>query len=332
MAKSDKDSDEGLPNVAFRSKTQAEAAKRTAPLVIKTKRLWGDGRVLPKHAWIPDVQAKEGVPIEHLRWAGLYLCEKKPDVIILAMDWWDYPSLSRHDKEKADYRTRSVMRDFRAGLHAWDTFFEPIRAERKKSGWSPTIVCVEGNHDALIWRHLQEDARVDTACPTPRQVAEAEGCLWYPFLTPVEIDGVSYCHYFANPMTGFPYSGMMESRLKTVGHSFTMGHQQTYLTGVRYLGNGTVQRGLVAGAFYQHDEAYRNPQANLHWRGILIKHGVKNGNYNLMEVDIPFLKRRYGSPRITAKGNYREKDLSWSALLAKRTEAVTPAKKRHSKK
>lgn len=305
----------------FVSVTQREAGRLTAPTVLTTTRKpwWSeDGRTLPKHAWIPDVQVKEGVPIEHLDWAGRYLAEKKPDVIVLAMDWWDFPSLSFWDSDKADFRTRNVMRDFRAGLHGWDTFFGPIRAERKRSGWSPVVVCVEGNHDARLWKYLANDARADTAIPTPRQVAEAEGCLWYPFLTPVQIDGVLYCHYFANPMTAKPYGGMMETRLKTIGCSFTMGHQQTYLQGMLPRLDGRMLRGLVAGAFYQHDEEYK-AQGNHHWRGLVVKHAVTDGYYNLMEVDIPFLKRRYGGPRILARGDYLEDELGWASILKNRT-------------
>ena len=32
---------------------------------------------------IPDCQVKQGVPLEHLTWAGRYAAKKKPDVIVL---------------------------------------------------------------------------------------------------------------------------------------------------------------------------------------------------------------------------------------------------------
>lgn len=313
------------------NRTQAEASRLTAPKVITTTRKpwWDDDdRVLPKHVFVPDVQAKEGVPIEHLAWAAKYICAKKPDVIVLAMDWWDYPAFSYWATNKADFKMRNAMRDFLAGLHAWDTFFAVLRAEKAKSGYAPMVVCTEGNHDARVWRFLQEDSRADRSFPTPRQVAEAEGCLWYPYLTPVVIDGVSYCHFFANPMTGKPYGGQMETRLKTIGHSFTMGHQQTYLMGCRSLDNGETQRGLVAGSFYQHDEDYKGSQGNHHKRGIFIKHAVENGDYNLMEVDMAFLRRRYGGPQILARGDYLESELGWETILKNRVRAAPRKKSR----
>jgi len=52
-------------------------------------------------------------------------------------------------------------------------------------------------------------------------------------------------------------------------------------------------RGLVAGSCYLHNEPYMG-HGNSHWRGIVMKHNVVNGYYNLMEVDLGFLRERYG--------------------------------------
>jgi hypothetical protein len=53
-----------------------------------------------KHLFIPDVQAKEGVPFDHLDWIGRFIVDKKPDVIIQAGDFADMPSLSSYDRGK----------------------------------------------------------------------------------------------------------------------------------------------------------------------------------------------------------------------------------------
>ena len=89
-----------------------------------------------------------------------------------------------------------------------------------------------------------------------------------------------------------PYGGNVETRLKTVGHSFTMGHQQTLMYGLRFVA-GQSQHGLVAGACYLHDEDYKGPQGNAHWRGIVIKHEVRDGSYDPMFVSLDYLCRRY---------------------------------------
>ena len=116
-----------------------------------------------------------------------------------------------------------------------------------------------------------------------------------PFKKVIKIDGIAYCHYFYNHNTGKPLAGAnLDTRLKTIGMSFTMGHQQGLSVAIRDLADGTRQRGLVCGSFYQHDEEYRGPQANSHWHGIIMKHEVSEGNYDMMEVSLNYLRKRYG--------------------------------------
>ena len=94
-------------------------------------------------------------------------------------------------------------------------------------------------------------------------------------------------------MTGKPYGGQnIETRLKTIGHTFSMGHQQTLMYGLRFVA-GKSQHGLVAGACYLHDEDYKGPQGNAHWRGIIVKHQVKDGSYDPMFISLDYLCRRY---------------------------------------
>lgn len=46
-------------------------------------------------------------------------------------------------------------------------------------------------------------------------------------------------------------------------------------------------------SFYQKDEEYKGPQANCHWRGILVKNEVNDGDYDLLEVSLDYLLRKW---------------------------------------
>jgi len=109
----------------------------------------------------------------------------------------------------------------------------------------------------------------------------------------VKLDGIHYSHYFYNPSTGRPYSGMMETRLKNIGFSFTQGHSQEFAYGERQLPNGKRLHGMVAGSFYMHDEPYRGPQSNKEWRGVVVKNEVEDGQYDIMKISLPYLLRKY---------------------------------------
>jgi hypothetical protein len=118
-----------------------------------------------------------------------------------------------------------------------------------------------------------------------------------PFLDILWLDGVAYSHYFYNPMTGKPLGGTVDARLRTIGHSFTMGHQQTLAYSLRFVA-GKSQHGLVAGACYLHDEDYKGPQGNAHFRGIIVKHEVESGAYCPMFISLDYLCRRYEGVRL----------------------------------
>jgi len=118
------------------------------------------------------------------------------------------------------------------------------------------------------------------------------------------VDGYAHhnCHYFANPMTGRPFGGMIDTRIKQIGRSFTMGHQQGLKYGLLESwtddGRRTMRHGLVAGSCSLHDETYMGPQGNAYWRGVIVCHGVEDGSYDPMMLRLDYLCRRYEGVRL----------------------------------
>lgn len=252
-----------------------------------------------KHLFIPDVQAKEGVPMEHLDWIGQYIVHKKPDVIICIGDFADMPSLSSYDKGKRAFEGRRYKKDIVAATTAMDILLRPLREYNQKqrqtrhAQYKPRMVLTLGNHEERIERAVNDQA-------------ELEGLISYDdlpygdwevhdYLKPVFIDGVCYTHYMANPMTGRPYGGATANILKHVGHSFVVGHAQKLDVCTRHLTTGQQQWGIIAGACYLHEESYKGYQGNHHWRGIIMMHDVKEGTFDPMFISLDYLRRKYES-------------------------------------
>jgi hypothetical protein len=259
-----------------------------------------------KHGILPDTQAKPGVALNHMKWAGDYFAEKKPDVIVHLGDHWDMPSLSAWDKGTMAAEGRAYEDDIQAGNLALDLFMAPIRAEQsrqKRAGirpWKPRLVFTVGNHEQRIMRHVNGHPELRRTLGYHSFNLEAHGWEVHDFLHPVKIDGISYQHYVPNPNTGRPWGGMAEPRLQKIGFSFVSGHEQGKKSGERYLQNNSVQRALIVGSYYLHDEDYKGPQGNHHWRGVCMLHEVARGNFDLMEVSLDYLRRRYFEKRPTA--------------------------------
>ena len=253
------------------------------------------------HFVIPDTQVKPGVATDHLTAAGNYIVAKKPDVIIHLGDHWDMHSLSSYDKGTKKAEGATYQADIDAGIAAMKKLLTPInrynkmRKRNKKSQYKPRMVFLLGNHEQRIMRHVNANPNLDGKLSYDDLKLEEMGWEVYDYQRPVDIDGVLYAHNFVNTasLTKGIIGGTIENKLKHIGQSFTMGHQQTLQEGIRYLNNGKAQRGLVCGAFYQHDEDYMGYQGNHHFRGCIMKHEVQDGNYNIMELSLNYLLDRW---------------------------------------
>ena len=243
------------------------------------------------HFIIPDTQIKDGVPLDHLTWAGKYIAEKKPDVVVMIGDFADMPSLSSYDVGKKSFEGRMYTKDVQAAKKGMDLLMAPILQEKKTAkSWKPRLVLTLGNHEDRIDRAINNDRKLEGLI----SIEDLPFSDWevHPFLKPVTIDGVLYCHYFCSGVLGRPVTSAR--MLNTKKHaSCIMGHVQRKEVDIQYRADGSRITSIFAGAYYQHDEDYLNPQGNQHWRGCWMLHEVKNGEFDEMPISLAYLKKKY---------------------------------------
>lgn len=263
------------------------------------------------HLVIPDVQDRPGEPKDHLTWIGKYIVDYKPNIVINLGDFTDMASLSSYDLGKKIIEGKRVKQDIESCREAMATLMQPLikynslRRKHKKQQYRPGLHLTIGNHEERLDRLVNDDARLDGLVGYEDLGYEAYGWKVHDFLEIINIDGIAYSHYFYRPKSGRPYSGGIDTRLKNIGFSFTQGHEQGKMIGSHELADGTIRRGLIVGSCYLYNPEYRGPQAQSDWRGIIIKHEVNNGNYDLMEVSLDFLCRKY--EQMTLKSFMKEK-------------------------
>lgn len=253
------------------------------------------------HLYIPDSQIRPDVSTDFLGWIGEYIVRKRPDVIIHGGDFADMESLSSYDKGKRTAEGKRVQADIDAAILGMTKLLQPLRRlqeEQRLSGekvYTPRMIMTLGNHEDRITRHVNLNPELYGFLSISSLKYKDMGWEVYPFLTPVLVDGISYCHFFPNTMTGKPLGGTALSMLKTIGTSFTQGHKQTLDVATRFLPtNGKQQWGIIAGACYEHSEDYKGVQGNHHWRGIILKHNVRDGSYDPLFIGLDWLKKEYG--------------------------------------
>ena len=251
-----------------------------------------------RHIFVPDCQIKPGVPLDHLDWISSYIVDKKPDVLVLAGDWADMSSLSSYDVGTKSFEGRTYRADILAANDALQRFMAPIEQEmerrerRREKRWKLRKIITLGNHEDRINRAIEKDRKLDELIGTKDLFFEQFGFEVYPFLTPVEVDGIVYCHYFCSGVMGRPITSAR--MLLTKKHqSCVAGHQQERDIAYGRRANGSRMTGLIAGVCYLHDEDYLNAQTNNVWRGIYVFNDVQDGAFDEMPVSLRFLKQRY---------------------------------------
>ena len=249
---------------------------------------------------IPDTQVKDGVPLEHLTWLGRYLVAKKPDVIVQIGDFVDMESLSSYDVGKKSFEGRRYKSDIDACHRGMDLLLAPLKefneraARNHEKRYTPRLVLTLGNHEDRISRVIESDPKWDGVVSLKDLAYTERGWEVYPYLEPIVIDGVAYCHFFTSGVLGKPVTSA--SALVSKKHqSCVMGHVQGRQISYGTRADGKQLTGIFVGGFYQHDEAYLKWQGNAQtWRGLWMLHEVDEGSFDEMPVSMNYLRRKYG--------------------------------------
>jgi len=240
---------------------------------------------------VPDTQIRPdnlrlNTPL--LKAVGEQIIKRRPDVVVHIGDHWDMFSLNAYDmkgRNRVTFDGAEVTEDINAGIDAMNILLEPLRKLQaqqkvnKQKVYRPRMIFTMGNHEQRIDRFPE----LKTLVSIP-EILQEFGFEVYDYLEPVYLNGVAFCHYFYNPLSGRPYGGTAEFRLNKMKCSFVQGHEQTFKHAVEYMNNGSAITALVGGACYLHDEGYKGFQGNNHYRGAFWLHNVHGGTFDLEQL------------------------------------------------
>lgn len=251
-----------------------------------------------RHLVIPDVQIRPEDEFTFLSWIGKYIVDKKPDKIICLGDFADMASLSSYDIGKKSFEGRRYVKDIEATHEAMSVLMAPLQSYNikqratKHSVYKPELYLTLGNHEERILRAINNDPKLEGMLSLTDLKYELFGWNVYPFLDVVVLDGVAYSHYFVTGVAGRPCS-TANIQLVKKHMSCIAGHQQGLQIATGNRADGKMLHSVIAGSCYEHQEDYLGPQANSHWRGLLILNDVNDGEFEMMPVTLKYLKNRY---------------------------------------
>jgi len=250
---------------------------------------FGDGN-MSNILVIPDSHCKPEASNRRFDWLGNLIADKRPDVVVHLGDFYDMGSLCSYDKGKAGFVSKNYKGDIDAGHDASDRMFARLRASKKKV---PRRVFCEGNHEYRYHRLLDYEPQLkgELRAPAP------PGWEYNGFLVPVDIDGVTFQHYFVSGVMARAISGEHPAASIVKQHmiSAVSGHSHLIDYAERTRSNGEKVQSLVAGCFLDEDqvEDYAKPVQHM-WRNcVSYLHDVREGNYDLELISYERLKKEY---------------------------------------
>lgn len=253
------------------------------------------------HLCIPDDHAYPEDNFRRFEWLGNYIIDKRPPVIVKLGDSWDMPSLCSYDKGKKSFVFQNVQNDIEAGHKAEELMFGPLikynnmMTKNKKKQYTPLIIKLIGNHEYRVKRLLDYEPRwagsVSMSNFNTRLNLEEVVVDYNDFII---VDDVCYSHFFASGVQGRPFASARAMLMKK-GMSCTMGHTHTLDSATLTKPTGDLVRALVAGCFQDNDhEGFAGKQVDeMYWNGIIHKHQVLKGSYDLEEISINRLESMY---------------------------------------
>jgi hypothetical protein len=247
---------------------------------------------------IPDCQIKEGVPTDHLGWAGNAIVDYRPDVVVNMGDFADMPSLSTHDIKGSKYfEGLRYKKDVEVTKAAMQVLLNPVKdlqlkqKRNKEKVYKPRMVMLLGNHENRIDRAVNNNPTLDGLISTKDLCYERD---WevHPFLHPVFINGVGFNHYWPVGAMGRPAS-TAAAIINKLHMSCIAGHQQGKQVAYGKRADGKPICSIITGSYYLHDESYMDQLSNKHWRGLVMLNEVNDGHFDEMFLSVEYLGRRY---------------------------------------
>lgn len=254
------------------------------------------------HLIIPDSHTYKGDNLRRYAALGNYIIQHRPEVIVNLGDFADMASLSSYDKGKKEFVFQNVQEDIESVHAAEDVIYAPLHAlnkrlaKDKKAQYNPVTIKLLGNHEARLAKLLEYEPRWESdtinmnAWNTRHPIDETV----IQFMDWIEIDGVYYSHYFASGVLGKPCPNA-KAILTKKGVSCTQGHAHSFDYAATTRPNGTRINAIIAGCLVDPEyKSFAGPQVdNIYWSGIVHKHSVLDGDYDLEMISVERLLKDY---------------------------------------
>jgi hypothetical protein len=244
------------------------------------------------HLWIGDSHAMPGVPNDRYVLLGKMAARLQPEVIWDAGDWWDMNSLAMYDVGKKGWEARRYWLDIEAGVTAMELFENELEKGNFKTKKFRTL----GNHEHRQTRMFALEPRYADFVSSADFKSKEYGWSEVPFGTPIQVDGVEFCHRFDRPGGAKPHAGVNWCRNVLLdrkqscawGDSHRFGYAEEMVGGSRRILAANV------GCYFEHHPNWAGQDVNRWRRGVVVAHNVCDGIFDLDWWSFDRMRKSFG--------------------------------------
>jgi hypothetical protein len=251
---------------------------------------------LTTHLVIPDAHAHYQHHNQRALLLGRLIASIKPDTVINIGDGADMPSLSGYEKGRKSFQGRTYQADIDAHLDFQERLWDAPRRSHKRL---PRSVYLIGNHEQRINKAIDIQPELEGTI----SLRDLDLEYWYDEVVPydggtpgvINIDGISYAHYFSSGVMGRPVGGANPARslIKTQHASCTSGHLHLLDYAVETNAKKKKIMGLFCGVYQDYRSDWAGVSNDLWWRGVIVKRNVENGSYDPEFISLDTIKKEY---------------------------------------
>lgn len=206
------------------------------------------------------------------------------------------PSLSAYDRGKKSFQGRTYQADINSHLDFQERTWNRVR--RRKKSLPYRVFCI-GNHEERIHRAINLQPELEGAIG----YGDLNLSEWYDTIvdyegnTPgvISIDGVAYAHYHVSGVMGRPIGGEhpAHSLVRQQLGTCVAGHLHTSNWVNRQSVDGRRIHGLLTGCYLDYTPDWAGKVADLWWRGVVILHNVRDGDFSPQFISLDMIKKEY---------------------------------------
>lgn len=246
--------------------------------------------------------AHPDVSNERFTWLGDFIEDLKPDYVVDLGDGADMQSLNSFDtRNPKAIVAQSYQADIEAYNDAQDRIWSRYKLTKKKRPWR---VGLAGNHEERINKAVTLDPRLEGA-KYGISFSHLQTDHWFDEYHPyknggpaiVNLDGVSYAHFFSSGNFGSATSGLHHaySLIQNRHNSSVCGHSHKRSLYFKDEAYPNPSIGMVVGCYKGAEEPWAGQAQNSWWRGVVVMRDVSSGNFDPEFVSMKRLEQQYGA-------------------------------------